>query len=710
MSNDQKPVAVPGDNPIRNPEDDVLDRLETARSFARHVLELDVSQGTVVGVLGPWGSGKTSFINLVRKEFERKDVPILEFNPWMFSGTEELVQHFFGQLSAKLKLRNLAKVGKAIKAYGKEISGKVGIVMKIAGMLLGSRGGIDCRRKTVEEALMKRKKPIVVVLDDVDRLSAQEIRDIFKLVRLTCSFPNLIYIVACDRLRVEQALEEQGQTGRDYLEKILQLPFDLPEISHHILQRQLFDAIEDSLTDIKTPGPFDREVWSDVYREIIRPLIRNMRDVRRYVAAIRGTVSGFDGNVAHADILGLEAVRMFLPDVFRCLPGAIDSLTATSGPQSFERDFATQTQEQVDNSHDHTVPRRERLIKELSKAAGQQPEVVQAMLGLLFPEDAVDRKEELLRERRVAHEHVLSFYLERVVSDDLLSFYDAERAFARMADRNDLDEFMRSLDPARWQDVVSNLNGFEFSPKHVEPGIIVFLNLLPNMPERSQDVFDTLNPPELTIRRVVRTLLQAHENDPASVESVTRRILTAVTALSSKLELVSVVGNRPESGMKLVSETAANQIEKMLRTAIQSAPVNDLVLEHNLGLLLQFAKDGTDPSEETFNIDASPKLTLALLKSVSTGIIQHREIYPRQRTFTATVASSGSLNSLAANRSIRLEWEFLIGLYGDEITFKARIASLNAQFDDLKPWIKIQGIPLDGAAYLLELANNYLNR
>ena len=110
-------------------------------------------------------------------------------------------------------------------------------------------------------------------------------------------------------------------------------------------------------------GQFDQQVWSDVYRKIIRPLIRNMRDVRRYVAVIRGTASGLDGRIAHADMLGLEAVRMFLPDVFRCLPGAIDSLTVTSGSQSFERDLATQVQEQVDNSTDPDVHLRGRLTE-----------------------------------------------------------------------------------------------------------------------------------------------------------------------------------------------------------------------------------------------------------------------------------------------------------------------------------------------------------
>jgi ABC-type glutathione transport system ATPase component len=80
------PVGVRGDNPIRRPDEDTLGRSTTATLFARQVLALDVSEGVVVGVLGRWGSGKTSFVNLARAEFERAGASILDFNPWMLAG------------------------------------------------------------------------------------------------------------------------------------------------------------------------------------------------------------------------------------------------------------------------------------------------------------------------------------------------------------------------------------------------------------------------------------------------------------------------------------------------------------------------------------------------------------------------------------------------------------------------------------------------
>src|SRR5215212_4795143 len=116
-------MKVKGDNPVRKIEDDSLGRSSVAKSFAQQVLSLDAKEGAVVGVLGAWGSGKTSFINLARPEFEREGAIILDFNPWMFSGAEQLVERFFTELSAQLKLRpRFADVAKNIAEYGEAFS------------------------------------------------------------------------------------------------------------------------------------------------------------------------------------------------------------------------------------------------------------------------------------------------------------------------------------------------------------------------------------------------------------------------------------------------------------------------------------------------------------------------------------------------------------------------------------------------------------
>ena len=725
----EKPTSLPGDNPIRDHEDDVLQRTVVADAFARQVLDLDASEGAAVGVFGPWGSGKTSFVNLARRTFECKDVPVLDFNPWLFSGVEQLVERFFAELSASMGMSNeLKEIGEAFGKYGAAFNAvagvassllavpQIGAIVKAVAETAGSVSqpeSIGALRKKIHGALRKRDNPIVVVLDDVDRLSAAEIREVFKLVRLTASFPNVIYIVCCDRLRVEWALEEkeQGLPGRDYLEKIIQWSFDLPQVPSHLLAQQLLKAIENALADIENPGPLDEQVWFAVYTEILRPLIRNMRDVRRYAIAIRATMGRLEGQVARADVLALEAIRVFLPDVFRRMPGAIDGLTGMT--QAVDRRLDGMTLQNPDDPLSGLNKWLKAQVDGLIAAAKMNPEpeaartareVVEATVDHLFPvgsrlrnlsdgDSGVYTNEdstEDLSERRVAHEHVLRLYLESVAGPDLLTFHDAERALARMTDRDGLNEFIYSLEPGRWQELVSNLSSFadRFRPEHVEPGIAVLLNLWPNMPEQPSGSSVLGNDTRNTVRRATYRLLRSLE-DTAAVEAAVRRILPEVTSLSSKVELVLLVGHRENSGHKLVSETAAYEFENILRHQIRTAPTDELAEERDPLRVLVFAKHYGWPTEEPFKIGDSPKLTLALLRATR---------------WEAATASSGALT---ATLSPALGPEILVDLYGDKEVLKTRINDLKSRFDTLKPWLKARRIPLDEAEQLLDLADQY---
>ena len=728
MNEDGNFPPLPGDNPISDHGADVFNRAGDADAFVREVLALDRTEGATVGVFGPWGSGKTSFVNLARRTFMRAKVPVLDFNPWLFSGAEQLIERFFAEMSASMGMKNeLKDIGEAFGKYGAAFNAVAGAVSTLLAMPqigtmvkaiietagnVSQRESIDALRNRIEGALRCRDKPIVVVLDDVDRLSAPEIREVFKLVRLTASFPNVIYIVLCDRQRVEGALNEQGLSGRDYLEKIIQWCFDLPEVPANLLAWQLFKAIENALADIENPGPFEEDVWADIREDIIRPLIRNMRDVRRYAIAIRATVGRLEGQVARTDVLALEAIRLFLPDVFRLLPGAVDGLTGMTQAveRRLDRMMLQDPHEPIPELNKWLKAQVDELVATAErdrafKASRTAKAVVEAMVEHLFPLGARlqnmsdgdsapylnEEAAEHLGERRVAHELVLRLYLEHVTGPELLTFLDAERALVRMTDRVGLNEFIRSLEPTRWQDVVSNLCDLadRFRPDHVEPGIVVLLNLWSDMPERSSDsgVFGGTRG---TVRKATLRLLRVLE-DAIAVETAVRRILPEVTSLSSKVELVLQTGHREQSGHKLVSVTVASEFETMLRNEIRVATIDDLVQERDPSRVLVFARHYGDPSEEPFDIDDSPKLTFALLQSV------------RGEMETA------SLSSRAVRRTPVLNWERLIDLYGGGEVLESRINDLKVRFEIVKPWIKSRGIPLDDAEHLLELADKYLS-
>jgi hypothetical protein len=677
-------MTVPGDNPIRHPEDDLLGRSRPAAGLARQVLSLDASEGLVIGVLGPWGAGKTSFVNLARAGLEDESITVLDFNPWMFSGAEQLVESFFVELASQLQLTpGLAEIGKDVEDYGEAFSGLtwlpfIGLWVErgrtasklFARILQRRKEGVGGRRQKLETALRALDKPLVVVLDDIDRLTASEIRDIFKLMRLTANFPNVIYLAAFDRNRVEDALAEHGIPGRDYLEKILQVGVDLPAVPDSVLHRQVFNAIEGAIDGVEPEAPFSETEWPDVYMEVIRPLLRNMRDVRRYAAAVHGTVIDLGGQIQLVDVLALEAIRVFLPDVFNLTPRAVDGLTTTSGISHGGRGDPPHLKEQVEV---------------LISAAGPHGDVVKAMIERVFPAAqrhvggshfGGDWKRRWLRERRVAHEDVLRLYLERVVGEGLQSFVDAESAWALMVDRQGLDDFLRSLDRDRLQDVIASLETYEdqFSDAHAIPSITVLLNLLPDLPERQRGMFglDT----RMVVTRVVYRLLKASPDE--AVESVVRQVLAELSTLSAKLELISVVGHREGRGHELVAEAVAIQLEQSWRAEVRAASVDQLIAERELLKTLYVTHREAEPGEDLLSIETDPRLTAAILTSAQSE------------------TRSQAMGSRAVKRSPRLAWEVLVEIYGDKVILKTRL-------DELRQ----SDVEVD--ADLMSLADKYLS-
>lgn len=355
------------DNPIDSVRDDVLGRASIARRFAQNILSLNLVDGAVVAVLGPWGSGKTSFVNLVRTEIEEHGIPFLEFNPWMFKGTRDLIDRFFIDICQQIKKRgNLVNLGRELEQYMKTFPGLIGGTSRIISKLLQGRD----LRSTVERTLKNLDTPLVVFIDDIDRLSTEEIRQVFQLVRLTGKFPNILYLLAFDRSRVECALAEVGISGRDYLEKIVQWPFDLPQISRVLLQKHTLTTIDATLAGIDRLGDLEQDDWVATFRDVIYPLIRNVRDVRRYAVAIKTTCTNVGGIVQLADILGLEAIRVFLPSVFESFHNNVSSLT-------FNDDIII----------DDRLHREENkvILNKIIESELEHPTVVRAMLKNHFP-------------------------------------------------------------------------------------------------------------------------------------------------------------------------------------------------------------------------------------------------------------------------------------------------------------------------------------
>jgi hypothetical protein len=228
----------------------------------------------------------------------------VRFNPWLFSGTPQLIEHFFTELSSQLREAGRRGKREGLVRLSETLSGYVDILDPLrfvpgvdaavragrasAGVFghLGRKPTSAHEQKAVLDKLLgEHDERLVIVMDDIDRLTDSEIRDVMRLVRLVGDFPNTVYVLAYAPKAVARALGgEELVAGQAYLEKIVQVTVPVPAIDPEQLSTLLSGRIEAALAGLSYE--LDREQWSSVYMGM-RPFFRTLRDVLRYCNAVR---------------------------------------------------------------------------------------------------------------------------------------------------------------------------------------------------------------------------------------------------------------------------------------------------------------------------------------------------------------------------------------------------------------------------------------
>lgn len=646
--------VVTGDNPIESRTQDRLGRARFADELAGALRGMGAGRGIVVGLTAPWGSGKTSVLNMVAEQLEvEPKLTVVPFNPWMFSGSDQLIHLFFEQLAAELRLRGGkadSRLADRLIEYGQAVGPLqfvpvAGVWMSRAGALAASTGklmkgqkkpeSVATQREEIERALRDLPSPLVVVLDDIDRLTPPEIRDIFRLVRLTAHFPNVIYLLAFDRARVERALDSDADTGRAYLEKIIEVDFDLPAIPEASVIEVLLTDLAATIEGLPT-GAFDEYRWQDVVVQIMRPLFRTVRDVNRYLATLPATLATIGVEVCLVDVLTLEAVRLRLPRVFAQLPDLRDLLTNVG----MRPGNGSEEQAEI-----------ERLLSE----AGPDRNAVAAVLRLLFP--ATERYlggshygAEWLgtwqRERRVASPRVLDFFLSRLLPATAVDAATVDEVLAHLGDTLELRAILGRLKGRQIEDLLGQLEGdiSDVGEAAVEPACSVLLELYPAVSRPSLGMGDF--GPELAIDRVVVRLLHRIEAADERVR-VTQALRAGLTSYTGQLHLLDIVGWSTPLEPALLAATDRDLLRQSICREIRHADVARLKGEPDILAVLGTAL-AEDPADRA-DVDVAlqdPIVAASVLRSALSEI------------------RSRSLSSVAEHAESVLMWEDLVTVLG----------------------------------------------
>jgi len=354
---------INADRPIHKLEDDLLERGAFCFSLANAIREWKGEESLVIGLYGPWGCGKSSVKNIVVSLLQKSKprIPVIEFNPWSWSGEGRLASAFFEELGASLPAvgegADCEALSRKWKAYAARMTlggtalGHLKTASEFAGipwvpMILGTLSATaDSTSKLAEQAskaheaasddtpiqklkeqlsaeLKKLKTPVLVIMDDIDRLTTDEIRLLFRIVKANAEFPNLIFMILYDRGVIEKSLEGHvGSSGREYMGKIVQAGFDIPRPPQESMDKVLFSGLDAIIGSDPTRMKFNADRWQNFYLDGLRPFFTTLRNVRRFLSSFAFHVGLFlkenELEVNMVDLIGIEVLRVFEPDLHR---------------------------------------------------------------------------------------------------------------------------------------------------------------------------------------------------------------------------------------------------------------------------------------------------------------------------------------------------------------------------------------------------------
>ncbi|MDH5739260.1 MAG: KAP family NTPase [Nitrospira sp.] len=336
---------------ITMPEEDLFGIDPFAQALAKSLRDMASPMGTTIALNGPWGSGKSSAVNLIRhhlkNDVEDDKLNIIDFKCWWFRGEEALTLAFLQELDSSLqktlgeKAKNLIpKLGKKLLQAGQVIGPAINIktggvwgslasgTMDFAKRFFSDSDPIEKVFKELSDALKNQTKRFLIIIDDIDRLTPHEALAIFRLVKTVGRLPRVMYLLVYDRELAEKSVKEiYPSEGPHFLEKIVQASFDLPLPTRDDLNRAMLSRMGVLCGEPKATDKLHR--FMNVFHDAVSPYLNTPRDLARLSNAITVSWPAVAEEVDVGDYLAIETLRLFEPSLYNSIRKSKERLCGT---------------------------------------------------------------------------------------------------------------------------------------------------------------------------------------------------------------------------------------------------------------------------------------------------------------------------------------------------------------------------------------------
>lgn len=445
---------IVSDSPLKKLNDDKLGREPIVESVVDSISQVVKSNHdcVVYGIYGKWGEGKTSLMNFIKESLFNQGkgdgINIVEFNPWLVNNDEALLREFFRTIMNDPD----ETIRRAFKKYGslaifasKTIVNAVapGFGSALAKGIKWAKKALDDSQDTltglkrkVSDAIIKSGRHLIVMVDDIDRLDKEELHTVLRLIRQVADFKNCIYIVAMDVDMVAKSIcDYHGngdvQDGRNFLDKIVQVPISLPIISQCDIQRIVSEDLSKLLE-----GYADSSVIKETVKAI-EPFIATYRELKRFCNQVSFVLPHVKDEVNMKELCVLEAIKMVSAESYSRIHECRSALMREVSSFNYMVD--------KDKEHEETEKRYQRAKEYVEERLSRGlKEIVDNAVDELFGGRSFDYQEDLDKKRLLTDVYFPKYFTMSVPSD-LISDQSIDGFRVGLFDR-DISTIVQQLD------------------------------------------------------------------------------------------------------------------------------------------------------------------------------------------------------------------------------------------------------------------------
>lgn len=303
-------------------------QIKYAETLVKKLKNTDLSKESfAVGITGEWGSGKSTFLNTMKKEIKKEDfAEIVEFNPWLCNSPEQVTQDFFATLIKELSPKH-STLSRDLNKYAKLLNKMAKASLSIFGIdldLTPSDDSLNKLKENISDKLANLPKKVVILIDDTDRLEGNEVFEILRLIRNTADFKNVIYIATYDKEYVTDVLKGNKINDPDnYLEKIFQAEVHLPKVEKIKLWKTFQNDIYNqfNIKEQATANTILSQLSNDA--KLILQTSKNYRQIkrlaRRYIVFIDYANNNLGNEINQINLFWLEILQEQDPQIYDIL-------------------------------------------------------------------------------------------------------------------------------------------------------------------------------------------------------------------------------------------------------------------------------------------------------------------------------------------------------------------------------------------------------